>query len=214
MNNDLPIKYGIGMLLTALFVWTGVQAQDYQSILANNRITTHTDGHHKQIFEVRERKRNARADLTYHWYASRRIRQSTGGYSGKVLHGGFTEYYPNNQLHLKGSFKKGLKSGEWRTWSSSGILIRQSKWNKSKETGSYALFNEEGHLLERGKQYDGRRHGKIMLYSARDSNYVHQYYSHGKETTKEAFVRDQDVFSRTGYYLQKQWTALFKKKEV
>src|SRR4051812_4990317 len=63
-----------------------------------------------------DKKVKAQDDKYYHWYNSNDIKITRGGFSGKLLHGHYTEYYLNKNLKEKGQFKNGLKTGEWKSW--------------------------------------------------------------------------------------------------
>lgn len=44
------------------------------------------------------------------------------------LHGKYEEYYPTGDLHIKGKYKKGKKSGVWKYYSTSGALARKERY--------------------------------------------------------------------------------------
>ncbi|HEY2583461.1 MAG TPA: hypothetical protein VGI43_16735 [Mucilaginibacter sp.] len=69
-----------------------------------------------------------KSDRFYYWYSSNKIHFSQGGYSGKLLNGLYTEFYPNKNLKEQGAFKKGLKDGAWKSWNEDGTLNQISKW--------------------------------------------------------------------------------------
>lgn len=68
--------------------------------------------------------------LFYYWYSANAIHATQGGFSGKLLNGRYTEYYLNKNLKEQGAFKKGLKSGTWRTWNEDGTVSQVSNWEK------------------------------------------------------------------------------------
>src|ERR1043165_6820074 len=41
-------------------------------------------------------------ELIYLWYNSNKIMETRGGYDGKLLHGYYKSFYPNNQLRESG----------------------------------------------------------------------------------------------------------------
>lgn len=71
-----------------------------------------------------------KAGLYYFWYDANLIHSTQGGYSGKLLNGEYAEYYLNKNLKEKGSFKKGLKDGDWRIWNEDGTLAQRATWKK------------------------------------------------------------------------------------
>jgi antitoxin component YwqK of YwqJK toxin-antitoxin module len=71
-----------------------------------------------------------KSDLFYYWYNASHVHSTQGGYSGQLLNGLYTEYYPNRNLKEQGVFKKGLKDGLWKSWNKDGTLNRVTSWNK------------------------------------------------------------------------------------
>jgi len=71
---------------------------------------------------------SAKSGLFYYWYGANEIHITQGGFSGKLLNGQYTEYYPNKSLKEQGLFKKGLKNGLWKSWNTDGLLLAVSKW--------------------------------------------------------------------------------------
>src|ERR1700743_2833709 len=68
--------------------------------------------------------------LNYYWYSAGSIHTTQGGYSGILLNGSYTVYYPNKNLEEQGIFKKGLKDGIWKTWKDDGTLNPVTTWKK------------------------------------------------------------------------------------
>lgn len=69
-----------------------------------------------------------KADKFYYWYSNNAIHHSEGGFSGRLLDGQYLEFYPDNNLKVQGSFKKGLKCGSWKNWDDNGVLLEATKW--------------------------------------------------------------------------------------
>jgi antitoxin component YwqK of YwqJK toxin-antitoxin module len=76
------------------------------------------------------KEQSAKSDRFYYWYSSNKIHFSQGGYSGKLLNGLYSEFYPNKNLKEQGTFKNGLKDGAWKSWNEDGTLNQISKWRK------------------------------------------------------------------------------------
>ncbi|TJZ50571.1 hypothetical protein FAZ15_21355 [Sphingobacterium olei] len=201
----------IGILIFLITCCSPLWAQNYMDVMDNNKVTIHTDHQHKIIFQTKEIHKKTSPDNTYFWYASRKIHETQGDYSGKLLHGDYLHYYPDNELAYKGQFKKGLKTGTWTEWTDDGILKKQSHWKKGQETGAYSLYDEKGNTLEMGKLKAGRRNGKVVMRLPQDSTFSTTYYQEGNEISKEAYI-DQNIFRRTGHYIGQQWQKLFSKK--
>lgn len=82
---------------------------------------------HVLVRDVKIQSKDAR---NYHWLRGNRIIISESGYSGRLLHGNYTSFHDNGQLHEQGRIKRGLKVGEWRKWNEAGDLIAVSNWSK------------------------------------------------------------------------------------
>lgn len=75
----------------------------------------------------------ARPGRYYFWYSSGAIHETEGGYSGRLLNGTYTAFYPNKNLKEQGSFKKGLKDGVWKNWREDGSLLAAVTWKHGAE---------------------------------------------------------------------------------
>jgi hypothetical protein len=86
----------------------------------------------------------AKAGLDYYWYGANIIHATPGGYSGKLLNGRYTEFYPDKSLKAQGAFKKGLKTGVWKTWNADGALGQVTNWKKGVMTteGPFSLWKK------------------------------------------------------------------------
>lgn len=111
----------------------------------------------------------------YYWLAGRQINVTSGGYSGKLLHGNFSSYYLNKQLKEQGEFKKGLKIGEWKQWSESGSLQGRINYSKGQKNGTFYRYNEKGILIEQGNYLNDKLDGKLKKYQGKDSVTVMRY---------------------------------------
>jgi antitoxin component YwqK of YwqJK toxin-antitoxin module len=202
------------IILFLFFALTNSNAQPidyYQNVMDNKTVTIHDDSTKlKYIFDVKKKKiANKAMNKTYYWYKGGKIMRNQGAFDGKVLHGNFSAFYPNKTLAEKGQFKDGLKNGLWQEWRTDGTLQTYSYWKKSNQTGKYAFFNESGLEIERGRNINGQKHGKISILSADTT--AHQYFDKGKEISQETYIQ-QNVFRRSGAYLKEQWKKLFNKK--
>lgn len=209
----------IAALLLFLFI-TGFasnsssQTSEYTKILENQGITLHTDDNHKLVFHVKELKSRPNHEKTYYWYDARRIHISQGGYSGKVLHGTFTDYFPNQSLHKKGVFKNGHKIGVWNDWNEQGELLKWSTWKKNEETGLYMIYDGVGNITESGTLSAGLKDGKIYHYSLSDSLPSLKYFNQGIEISAEQYHDSQGIWHRTMHYLGYKWQSIFRKKNL
>jgi len=79
---------------------------------------------------------SAKTLLFYYWYSSNEIHITQGGFSGKLLNGQYTEYYPDKSLKEQGQFKKGLKNGLWKNWNNDGTLQATSNWKNGVQSSN------------------------------------------------------------------------------
>jgi antitoxin component YwqK of YwqJK toxin-antitoxin module len=112
----------------------------------------------------------------YFWYSSNGVHSTQGGYSGKVLNGIYTVYYPNKNLKEQGIFKKGLKDGIWKTWNESGKLTRELTWKKGTISGDFANYDDMGNLKQTGKYENNLLEGHSTLYLGKDSTKTIKYH--------------------------------------
>lgn len=83
----------------------------------------------------------------YFWYKAQGVKSTQGESSGTLLHGNFESFFPNDQLNAKGTFRKGLKQGEWMTWRENGSLITVEKWSNG-DLKSKKWYNEAGTIYK------------------------------------------------------------------
>jgi hypothetical protein len=101
---------------------------------------------------------------TYYWYTDNDIKQTDGGYDGKLLHGEYKSFYLNKNLKEQGMFSHGLKEGIWKTWFPNGRIHEIIHYNKSRQHGFYELYDEEGNLISKSNFKNGMQNGKKVDY--------------------------------------------------
>ena len=202
------------LFLTGFASKSSSQTSEYAKILDNRSITLHTENSHKLVFQVKELKSKPNYARTYYWYDARRTHISQGGYSGKVLHGQFTDYFPSQSLNKKGVFKNGYRKGVWTDWNEQGELLKWSTWKKNGETGAYTLYDGAGNLTESGTLSAGLKDGKIYEYPLSDSLPTLKYFNKGIEVSAEQYHDSQGIWHRTMHYLGDKWQSIFRKKTL
>lgn len=105
----------------------------------------------------------------YYWYGSNAIHVTQGGYSGKLLHGKYEEYYADKSLKEQGEFSNGLKDGTWKSWLESGALGELVNWHKGAKDGDFTLYDELGQPKQTGRYADNFLEGKVLIYHGHDS---------------------------------------------
>lgn len=112
----------------------------------------------------------------YYWYSGNQLHQTQGGFSGRLLNGVFSAYYPNKNLKTQGTFKNGLKDGTWKSWSSEGSLFDEVTWSSGTRDGKYFRYDLKGNIAESGHYKDGLLNGKIFHYQGRDTIHSVTYH--------------------------------------
>ncbi len=84
---------------------------------------------------------------TYYWFKSGQIRNTRGGYDGKLLHGYYKSFYPDKNLKEAGSFKKGIKTGKWIRWYQNGEINQVAWWDNGLLNGKLTTYNDKGAIL-------------------------------------------------------------------
>ena len=92
----------------------------------------------------------------YYWYDNKAVHETQGAYSGYVLDGDYKEFsYPTNNLVKKGSFRKGLKHGNWIEWNKDGTIKETSTWKKGILNGNKSYYNDSGAIKKTEKYHNG-----------------------------------------------------------
>lgn len=146
------------LLLKILLLCTPVLSfsQKMPTIDALNRvILNHKDSiiYAHLLPDDESKKITASDKYWYNWYAQHDIKETRGGFDGKLLHGQYTEFYENKNLKKKGIFKKGLKKGKWKSWYKDGQLSEIVYYKNGLKDGKFILFNTSGEQVAKGK-YD------------------------------------------------------------
>jgi hypothetical protein len=101
----------------------------------------------------------------YFWYSANQLCYSNGSYSGRLLHGQYSSFYPNHFLLSQGQFSNGLKQGSWKRWFSNGSIHEIINYRNGLLHGAYELYSPNGHLEQRIYYRDGVRAGKTTFFS-------------------------------------------------
>ncbi len=107
----------------------------------------------------------------------------------KLREGPFISYHDNGRIHKSGSYKKGLKVGEWKEYDKYGKLLKILTYNKGKidkkarpdRIKEFATFHDNGRLKEKGKTRNGKRDGEWNFYDKNGDITNVIVYDFGKE---------------------------------
>jgi antitoxin component YwqK of YwqJK toxin-antitoxin module len=180
------------LLLFVLLNALGVQAQkDDFDIDAYKHTINYAD--HKVTFQLQPSASELKVvypDRSYYWFASNQLKITQGGFSGKLLHGSYRDFYTDASLKEQGQFNMGLKVGQWKQWTKEGNLIAQTTYLAGKPEGRFYKY-EEGRLVEEGFYRNGLVNGKLKKYMTKDSTQT-STYKHGvlkPAATKKSWFR-------------------------
>lgn len=128
----------------------------------------------------------------YYWYSNNQIKITQGGFSGKLLHGSYSDFYFNNNLKEQGQFEMGLKVGEWKSWTIQGLLAEHTNFKKGILNGEFYRYNGLGVLSESGYYKNGNLHGKLTKYFEKDSLSITKY----KDGVIDTVAKGQSWFKK------------------
>jgi len=97
----------------------------------------------------------------YHWYANGQVFSNQGGYAGNLLHGEYVEYGPDGGLLLKGSYDRGLQSGQWTYWYSNGATKEILHYESGHLEGKMTRFGPAGRIYYSANFKKGQLHGEM-----------------------------------------------------
>ncbi|HWY10385.1 MAG TPA: hypothetical protein VN026_03615 [Bacteroidia bacterium] len=160
---NFKIRFVAPLLCCTLFSFSQKQI-DPDKIVAFN-VTVNFDDYTVKTQMLKDpQKVKIDNELIYLWYNSNKIMETRGGYDGKLLHGYYKSFYPNNQLRESGQINYGTKHKEWRYWYSNGTLKEVSNWKNGRKNGKYELYNDYGRLMGKGYFKNDLLHGKFYTY--------------------------------------------------
>lgn len=145
------MRFNVACVLFFLGMVPNVRAQSIRIATGSGYIVAH-------VVDVSSR-RQVHTDRNYHWVRAQTLTITQGGIGGPALHGSFISYFPEGQLQEQGSFRHGLKEGEWRTWGVSGRLTIQEHWNKGRLHGRVLQFGDGKVVSHRVLHY---RNGRLI----------------------------------------------------
>ncbi|UIR54615.1 hypothetical protein LZQ00_10045 [Sphingobacterium sp. SRCM116780] len=175
-----------------------------------NRFTISDDNGTKRVFYADNLDYRTVSDKTYTWYASNTLHTTMGGYSGKLLYGQYTEFYPNKNLAERGPYAFGMKDGIWKTWYSNGNLKKESQWLAGIQEGPFVEYQENGQWIRRGHYKNNHFHG-IIEEQQKDS-VATLYFMDGKIISKEDYT-NTNIFRKSKKLIGDKINQWFRKKE-
>ncbi len=138
---------------------------------------------------------NVQEELTYYWYASNKIMETTGGYDGKILNGPYTSFYVTGNLKEKGTFRNGIKNGEWITWYETGKMKEINVWRRGIKSSTSKSFDISGDLISETKYRNGKLNGYQTTYGS-GKIITKKKYKKGIEVIKKEESLDKEIISK------------------
>lgn len=98
------------------------------------------------------------ADKIYYSFRFGKIRSLQGGIDGEPLQGKYELFFKKQPLQ-KGTFRNGLKNGQWYTWSEKGILVSVIDYRMGYRHGIFRQYDENGDLSFQATNKKGQLEG-------------------------------------------------------
>jgi hypothetical protein len=159
-----------------LAVFSSLFAQkEFEDINYNSQTISHAEYSERIEFTDNDKIVKTNPDLEYTWLKNQTVLTTQGGYSGKLLHGNYESFYPNNNLMGKGKFSYGLKDGTWLYWREDGTLKTSEYWKNGQKEKDVILFNSSGvdSLIIPYKK--DQKHGKVYEVFNNHKKHVQTY---------------------------------------
>lgn len=120
----------------------------------------------------------------------------------KLREGPFISYHDNGRIHKSGSYKNGLKTGEWKEFDKYGKLTKILTYEKGKinkrsrpdKIKEFATFHDNGRLKEKGKTKNGKRDGEWNFYNKNGDVIRVVNYDYGNEISSNIPQKVEEFF--------------------
>jgi len=179
-----------GLLILALATGLTCRSQQPPRTESEGRVVLYRkDSVYRFYTAVRPRRFKPQADKLYNWYAADTILITQGGAGGKLLHGTFQKFYPDNNLAEEGSYVYGQKNGTWKQWEPSGKLKRIMEWKQGARNGRFEEYDEAGRKTREGNFKDDKWEGLLIDYGP-DGKATTTRYRKGQKIATEANPAD------------------------
>lgn len=167
-----------------------------------------TDKEFKYEFYVTDKKPDIKSGRLYFWFKGGAIHSSEVGASGELLDDAFNKFYLSNQLAEQGTFSRGLKNGNWKTWYSNGTLETFQYWHEGRRNGNYKRYSDTGALIEKGRYRANKKQGQWIDFRTNDT----MNYDRGniilKVKEEKPLPKTEDGVKKPGFFKR-----LFSKKD-
>jgi antitoxin component YwqK of YwqJK toxin-antitoxin module len=174
------------LLFAIIVVYSTLQAQSPDKKQETYTVNlSNRDSAVKASIYYDKKEVSAKPDRYYAWYGSNKITSTQGGYEGRLLHGTYISFYPDNNLKQKGQYKKGMKNKEWLSWYENGNIREISRWKNGCRDGKQSSFDRKGNLTETAIYRSGKLNGKYVLFNEGKAETVKKYKNGTERLAKE-----------------------------
>lgn len=97
-----------------------------------------------------------------------------------------TEYYPNGNIKIKGTYKNNLRHGEWQYFYKNGQLWSKGTFINGKSNGKFIIYEEDGKLFMQSSYKNGIPDGLWV------------FYEKGKKK-KEVLFKNDSIIKETNF---------------
>lgn len=75
-----------------------------------------------------------------------------------------TDYYPNGNIRIKGTYKNNLRDGLWEYYFENGKIWSTGTFKNGKSDGIFTIYNKDGSLFMKSSYKNGKPDGKWQFY--------------------------------------------------
>ncbi len=75
-----------------------------------------------------------------------------------------TEYYPNGNIRIKGTYKNNLRDSVWEYYFENGKLWSTGTFKNGKSNGIFTIYNKDGSIYMKSSYKNGKPDGKWSFY--------------------------------------------------
>ena len=190
-SNSNPMRFILCFCLAALTL-PGLAQKEPSKWKTQNIVVNDPELTVKASIQNHAKEVKPHNELTYAWYKSGKIIETQGGSHGRLLEGPYASFYLNDQLKEKGSYKNGLRHGEWREWDADGHLATVKRYRHGRLHGTYESYDTEGRSTLDARYKKGKLHGETVS------------YKEGKELSRKHYHKGAEGQSKLKTLLQKK----------
>lgn len=185
-NAKMHINTRSNIFLFFVLFCIPVYSQNFPVTTGSHRVYMNKADTIYEFYAVRpEKSFKPLQDKLYYWYSPDTLLITKAGYSGRVLHGSYKEYYSSKSLKVNGNFSNGLMNGKWSFWYPDGRLQKNETWKNGLKNGYTSEYNQAGGIITQIYFDGGKKKGMELRYNPDAKKYDTTYYKHGNPVIKK-----------------------------